>query len=202
MDGEKSEKCDIAAAFGKSVYYISVNVIMESEIELQESIIPISTPHVKNITNLDWSKDGRWLVTSSEDMAVVWDAHTMSISGSGREGAPSFFEVCKIPLHSCKISYCTFLEPQTPLSSEDKPSQNGPPLVIFGEYQALHIWKISKSTGNTAAPVRVTSIPNCQNGVVSCIDTCYDESFDNPTLLVASSSGGVKNNLKLWKLSI
>ena len=153
---------------------------------------------MKNITNLDWSKDGQWLITSSEDMAIIWDVRSLSKTPSGRDAESPFSEFCKIPAHSCKISICTFLEPH--LSFSDT-SADEPPLVIFGEYQALHIWKITKSTGSTVTPVRVTSIPNCQSGVVSCIDNCFDESLENPTLLVASSSGGVKNNLKLWKYS-
>jgi WD40 repeat protein len=175
-----------------------LEVILDPAIELQETVIPLVTPHVKNITNLDWSKDGRWLVTSSEDMAIVWDVGSVSNPLVSRDGESPFVEFCKIPAHSCKISFCTFLEPQKSFSET---LSDEPPLVIFGEYQALHVWKITKPTGSTVSPVRVTSIPNCQNGVVSCIDNCFDESFDSPTSLVVSSSGGVKNNLKIWKFS-
>ena len=202
MDGERSNKFDLAAAFGKSIYYISVSVILEPEITLQENIIPMSTPHSKNITNLDWSKDGHWLVTSSEDMAVVWDAQALSRSISGNVESFPLVEVCQIPAQSCKISFCTFLEPQNPSGNDVNPNLEELPFLIFGEYQSMHIWKIFKSSGNSIPPHRIASIPNCLNGVVSCIDTCYDESFETPTLLVASSSGGVKNNLKIWKFSV
>ena len=169
-------------------------------INIIENTTPISTPHLKNITSLDWSKNGRWLITSSEDMVVVWEASCLSTPTSNRDSTSPFRKVCQIPAHSYKISICTFLEPQLSLSDSNSIDQ-GPPFVIIGEYQCMHIWKINGISGSIISPMRMTSIPNCHVGVISCIDTCSDESFDNPTLLVASSSGGVENNLNLWKFT-
>ena len=178
---------------------------MESSITLKEKVKSVNTPHNKNISNLNWSKDGRWLITSSEDMVAVWDASActsqFSSSTSSSSTRDPFKLVSQIPSQNGKISSCAFLES----GSENialSAATSEPPHIIFGEYQAMHIWRISISSSpfSSSAPTRLCSMTSCQEGVVSCIDVCSNLESRSHGILLASASGGSVNNLRLWKL--
>ncbi|KAJ3342473.1 hypothetical protein HDU93_002232 [Gonapodya sp. JEL0774] len=115
--------------------------LLSSTTEGDASIRLFSTPHAKNIMCLDWSSDGQWLTTVSDDIICLWE-----VGQSVPDG-------CKLAaqqqISNGKVSSCAFLQEQHAMSSSApqrvaSPLRPGlsvvPPRIVFGEFEKLYVW--------------------------------------------------------------
>jgi WD40 repeat protein len=221
MQKDAQEKLFIVTSFGKALHCILIQVSGRDsssaedseELKLSPKIVSVQTRHEKNISSLDWSQDGKWLLSSSEDKVCLWDTSTLLGSPSSKD---PFRLVTSIPAQTGKISSCTFLEffentlPSSPLPSSSSQQQQQqkdlPPRVLVGEYQSMHIWEVRNPNLSSGKPTKVSSFLSCQDGVVTCLDALVvpnsvsAESTGPFSWMLVSASGSAENNLKLWRL--
>ncbi|KAI8055045.1 WD40-repeat-containing domain protein [Syncephalis plumigaleata] len=170
----------------------------------------LSTPHQKNIGQLDWSLDAVYLVTASEDAVCVWDATTFK------------------PLHTQtaqtgKIASCCFV-------SEPVTNGNGNAIttttsrIAFGEYESIYLWRFRDTLTSTTTTTTTTatngfgtsnerndtkgqvdtpalSVTTVQSGMVNCLAPLIALKEDGSgtfAVCLASGSGHRDSNLKLW----
>ncbi|TPX49020.1 hypothetical protein SeLEV6574_g01703 [Synchytrium endobioticum] len=140
----------IAAAYHSSLHIMEIGFSADTGLMSEDDSFKLSTlptAHVKNIFCLDWSVDGQWLVTASENLVVLWE---VSSTGSG---SIVLKDVAKVAAQSGTITCCIFLQPPArtarntclPVSQQTRGSKTSlagtrPPRVVFGEYQQIHIW--------------------------------------------------------------
>ncbi|KAI9024221.1 WD40-repeat-containing domain protein [Hyaloraphidium curvatum] len=185
------------------------------------SIRIYSTPHAKNINSVDWSNDGSYLVTASEDVVCVWEVGTAGMPDSGCTVA------FQIPLSTGKIASCVILQDAAraglPSTAADEPAtpssptraRSRPPRIAFGDYDRFYIWN-PPSAGSSAASQAV--VPSVQSGNIGCLASvgAWDGTVkadpvtvdENPHLLhqeprdilLAAGSSAREDNLKLWSV--
>jgi len=188
----------VATAFASTLHLIDISLPGEGSTFLGEDDIKIhviSTPHSKNISCIDWSEDGRWLISSSDDLICLWDigVGTASMTMGGSIKGP----VAQLPAQTAKISSCSFLPTSSSLSSSSTSSSipnlssqsSSSPTpgsitaatnesskllrIIFGEYECMYVWElIAGSTTNYTSlsnvmTNRIMPYTSCQSGVVS-----------------------------------
>lgn len=189
-----------------------------------------TTPHTKNISSLDWSADGSYLVTGSDDVVCVWDALTLKALHT-------------TPTQGNKISCCAFLshcdgDGATGLGAQRAATDKimNRLKVVFGEYENLYVWNFSGAgsglagglgagTGgsNNGGDNKPVAISSAQSGQISCLAIAPDPSTNGKGtnggapgtsgaagagadangvsgLLLASGSLFKENNLKVWQV--
>ncbi|KXS11331.1 hypothetical protein M427DRAFT_147845 [Gonapodya prolifera JEL478] len=197
--------------------------LLSATTDSEASILVYSTPHAKNIMSLDWSSDGQWLTTASDDILCLWEVGQSVIDG------------CKLvaqqPISNGKVSSCAFLQEQAPLlpGSSDASS---PPRIVFGEFEKLYVWDPSTGMasssgspygkfGGSGGGLSVSALTSQEKDLTSaisglaCVGTWLIEERDQGegdtaeeqssaggrrTLVLASASSGKESNLKLWEV--
>ncbi|KAK9762294.1 hypothetical protein K7432_012117 [Basidiobolus ranarum] len=173
----------VATAISNTLIYIDVFACEDNSSASDHlSTRTFATQHSKNIFTVDWSLDGSFLLTASEDLICVWDATTFKVIYTQQP-------------QTGKISSCCFL-------ANNNPTSNSKTLrVAIGEYEVIYIWAFAGGDGEA----KLKAMPGAQNGVVSCLASGYisDTSTNNksPILLLTSASGSKDENLKTWIVS-
>lgn len=195
-----SQPCTVAAAVGSDLYILSVSL---SSLELLREL---PTSHSKIIHTIEWSPDGAYLLTASEDSISVWD--TLN------------FKVMYHQAHTTgKISSCTFLPPSSasshslisptsPLSAaSDKNAANATTMLVYGDYENMFVWQFAGSSGNNLIggtgnkPVPISGAH--QGGYVSCITACVlpaDGSEIGGNVFVGSVCSSKNGGGKIWQM--
>ncbi|RKP25556.1 WD40-repeat-containing domain protein [Syncephalis pseudoplumigaleata] len=163
----------------------------------------LSTPHQKHIGQLDWSPDGIYLVTASEDAVCVWDAVT-------------FKPLHVQPAQTGKIASCCFVAEPIVDGGGTITSR-----IAFGEYESIYLWRFHDAMLTTADSQSSTSMAGGQDdgarrrrphtpalalttvpsGMVNCLApliTLADDGSGTFAVCLASGSGHRDANLKLW----
>ena len=159
----------VACAVGNQLYVIDINQCKGDN--SMDGIKTIQTSDSKNITSLDWSPDGNFLVTCSEGLIAVYDTvHWKMINSHSVQG---------------KTSNCAFVNHESNCSTDKLQ-------VIFGEYQAIYIWQCSVPG---AHPKQTGSQP----GLVAAL-ACSAFTMDGTTMIASASHDTKDKNLMLWSL--
>lgn len=165
----------VACAVGNQLYVIDIHRLKgDNNNNNMDGIKTIQTSDSKNITSLDWSSDGNFLVTCSEGLIAVYDTvHWKMVNSHSLQG---------------KTASCAFVNHESN-GSTDKLQ------VIFGEYEAIYIWQCSVPG---AQPKRTGSQP----GLVAALACSTTSTFPmDGTTMVASASHNTKDkNLMLWSI--
>ncbi|KAF9973085.1 hypothetical protein BGZ73_003704 [Actinomortierella ambigua] len=192
----------VAAAMGSTLYTIAIK-------DPAAQARPITTTHSKNISTLDWSSQGNFLVTASVDQVCVWDTTHWKVVAS---------QTCQ------KTTSCAFLKSiSSSPSSAGAGSQayphhhpHGPRngRLIYGDYETIWIWNFLAAGYPDNAPVAVPRVhPGAAVTSLACALTDFgsgsggasggsnDGSGGELGLVLASTSAGKEGNLKLWKAS-
>ncbi|KAI9595689.1 hypothetical protein BDF19DRAFT_61857 [Syncephalis fuscata] len=177
-----------------------------------------SYTHQKNIGQLDWSPDGIYLVTASEDAVCVWDAATLK---------PLHTQ----PAQTGKIASCCFVSDPI-MNNNNNRSSNGPvPIpstsrIAFGEYESIYLWRFRDTLTSSAQHSSTAStngvymngggqasdmkdsrdtpaltLTTVQSGMVNCLApliTLSEDGSGTLSICLASGSGHRDSNLKLW----
>ncbi|KAK9727775.1 hypothetical protein K7432_001594 [Basidiobolus ranarum] len=171
-----------ATAISNTLIYIDVFACEDNSSAADHpSTRTFSTQHNKNIFIVDWSPNGSFLLTASEDLICIWDTVTFKVIYTQQP-------------QTGKISSCCFLANDTP-NSDSKTMR-----VAIGEYEIIYIWAFAGGDGEA----KLKAIPGAQNGVVSCLASgCTNDvpTNDNSSrTLLASASGSKDGNLKTWNV--
>lgn len=184
-----------------------------------------STPHVKNIFSVDWSNDGSWLITASEDLVCLWE-NGVGLPDGGCQ------LVHQLPMQTGKIASCIFLQdtaraglPMMPTGAFDTPTSptslqgsGRPPRVALGEYDRMYIWD---PEGGSVVPGGggLAMVPALQAGNVGClasvgawdgtvktdpvlVDDRPELMHQNPRpLVLAAGSSSREDNLRLFSVA-
>lgn len=161
----------VACAVGNQLYVIDIHRL-KGDNNNMDGIKTIQTNDSKNITSLDWSSDGNFLVTCSEGLIAVYDTvHWKMVNSHSLQD---------------KTASCAFVNHE---SSTDKLQ------VIFGEYEAIYIWQCSVPG---AQPKRTGSQPGLV-AALACSTNTF--TMDGTTTMIASASHNSKDkNLMLWSI--
>ncbi|KAL0095992.1 hypothetical protein J3Q64DRAFT_1705674 [Phycomyces blakesleeanus] len=134
------------------------------------AIRTISSDHTKNISCLDWSDDGAFLVTSSDTLICVYEtAHWKPIA-----------------MHTphSKIWSCAFVT-----SAGAGTNNSGDKLrIMFGEYEAIYVWQGIQNS----QPKKAGAPPGTIMGI-AC-------SRSGGQTVVATASSQREKNLMLWTI--
>lgn len=163
----------LVAAFTNNLSFIEISYNSTRDSLEQDRTINLTNVHRKNIISIDWSVDGLWMMTTSEDLVCIW-------TYSFVQGQSEIKCVSQIPSQGGKISSSLFLP------------RMGAPLVAFGEYQNVYLWEVPISPSFAHVPYFNVS---AHKGVVASI--CSGMSARG-VFLVVTSSGDRENNLKIW----
>ncbi|KAF9402120.1 hypothetical protein BGZ94_005006 [Podila epigama] len=186
----------VAVAMGGTLYVVQIN-------DQAASPRPINTTHSKYISTLDWSSQGNFLVTASDDQVCVWDTTQGSNCSQWRVAASQ---------QSQKISSCAFLKSiqANGSSSADgtinnNSNRNGSSdgrttttRLVYGDYEKIWVWTFN--AGGYASSVPIAD-PQAHPGAAVTALACSVTSVDSENALVlASASAGKDGNLKLWRV--
>lgn len=178
------------------------------------------TPHTKNIFAVDWSSDGSWLLTASEELVCLWEVGSNLPDGGCQV-------VYQMPAQGSKISSCIMLQdtaraglpsmsastsPETPTSPTNLRGSSRPPRVLIGEYDRMSVWDPVMGSASHA----VVMVPALQSGNITCLaavgawngavkadavildehpELLHQEPRD---LMVASGSSTREDNVRIW----
>ncbi|RUP43969.1 hypothetical protein BC936DRAFT_150129 [Jimgerdemannia flammicorona] len=159
----------VAAGFSTTLSIIDISSYKnDSNSSLSSSTKTLTTN--RDISSIDWSGDGLYLVAASEDTICVWEtSHWKMITQHNTQN---------------KLTSCVFLSSATaPSGSSDKSMR-----IAFGEYEAISVWQFLG--GN---PTRVSA----PMGTVTAL-ACGTRSDGSGKLFLASTSSSKDNNLKIW----
>ncbi|OUM68055.1 hypothetical protein PIROE2DRAFT_58343 [Piromyces sp. E2] len=97
------------------------------------------TDHKKYISTLEWSNNGDYLITASEDMIYVWNIDTTN----------EFQVIYSIPSDNEKITSCIFLpdpfiQSLNPLTSSLKRI-----CIVYSAYDNIYVWESEKNGNNS-----------------------------------------------------
>lgn len=161
----------MAAAVSNTLHILDINACKNNSSSSDNiSTRTINTTHNRNITSIDWSPDGTFLVASSDDMVSVYETqHWKQIAFQAAQN---------------KIYGCTFVQ------TRDKAS-NGRLSVAYGEYETICLWQF---TASGSSPKHVSS---AQSGMVVGFASVLRP--DGQTL-VASASHSKTKNLMIWTI--
>ncbi|KAI8332691.1 hypothetical protein BC941DRAFT_436347 [Chlamydoabsidia padenii] len=173
----------LACAAGNQIFIINIDAAKNNTSTGDSSAVrTINVEHSKNICSLDWSMDGSYLVTSSENEVMVYETGHWKL----------------INKHTAtdKISACAFM-PSTTIdnSGEATQGQGGGATgarklcVVYGCYQFIYVWQCNVPGSQ---PQRMGK----QYGMVAGL-TC---AHTNGQYIVASASHHKEDNLMLWTL--
>lgn len=159
----------LAAAVSNTLYILDISACKNNSSSSDNiSTRTINTTHSRNISSIDWSPDGAFLVASSDDMVTVYETqHWKKISSQAAQ---------------TKISGCSFVQ------TRDK-AGSGQLLVAYGEYEAFCLWQFNPS-GNPPKHVQ-----SAQSGTVVGIASVLQP--DGQTLMASASHSKTKN-LMIW----
>ncbi|KAL1923732.1 uncharacterized protein VTP21DRAFT_8712 [Calcarisporiella thermophila] len=171
----------VAAAFATTLSIVDINTCKDESIAAENTTTRIiSAPHLKNITSIDWSADGTYLVTSSDDIICVWETTHYKI-------------VNQYQPQTGKISSCAFLGG----------GASGSPRVAFGDYEVIYVWNFEgagQTGGKMAGSQEGTDpipVPQAQTGVVAAL-ACSSSGDESGRHFLASGSMAKSNNTKIW----
>lgn len=155
----------ISIALGCELYIIDA----PNGIPSPDAIRSFPTLHKRHIHTIDWSLDGKFLLTASEDCVVVWDSC-------------NFVQFRSLPNQSGKITSATFVSKQN----------SSPEFVVFGQYESLFVWNFSCSK----TPIKPLVVPQAHlGGNISCLASGTDP---DGKVLLSSGCACKEQNLKLW----
>jgi WD40 repeat protein len=160
----------LAAAVSNTLHILDINACKNNSSSSDNiSTRTINTTHKRNISSIDWSPDGAYLVASSEELVSVYETQHWK----------------QIAIHATqtKISGCAFV------LTRDKSNNTGRLAVAYGEYETICLWQF---TSPSSSPKAVRS---AQSGTVAGIASICRP--DGQTL-VASASRSKAKNLMIW----
>jgi WD40 repeat protein len=161
----------LVAAVSTTLYILDINACKNNSSSSDNiSTRTINTTHSRNISSIDWSPDGAFLVASSDDMVTVYETqHWKKIASQSAQ---------------TKISGCAFVQ-----TRDKSGGNNGQLNVAYGEYETICLWQFHPS-GNSPKHVQ-----SAQSGMVVGIASVLRP--DGQTLM-ASASHSKNKNLMIW----
>ena len=162
------------------------------------------TDHKKYISTLEWSNDGNYLITASEDMIYVWNIDLNN----------EFQVIYSIPSDNGKITSCIFLpEPFIPSINPLKRI-----CIVYSDYDNIYIWESEKNGNNlysqySPAVGKINSYNKAHTGTICSLSSCIrlkptvktiteNTTIGDFEIILASSSSTKDNNLKLWNVNL
>ena len=131
----------VACANGTQLFVVDIASAKPSASGASEGIKSIHTKDSKNISSMDWSQDGNYLVTSSDELIALYDTiHWKMISGQTIQA---------------KVNSCAFTRGDT-----------GKLRVVYGDYEAIFIWECSISGSQ---PKRAASQSGTIQGIACAV---------------------------------
>jgi WD40 repeat protein len=145
-----------------------------------DSMKTFSTHHTRNIHSIDWSKDGKYLCTASEDAVIVWET-------------TAFQQVHTTGSQISNIRFASFICAAGPVSD----------WIAIGQYESMLLWrftnspKVSSTSCQSVGGQTIVAVHNAHmGGNVICIASMRDPETGKAYLV---SCGACKeDNLKLW----
>lgn len=177
----------IAVAVGISLYAVQLN-------DPSSPPRAMSTTHNTRINTLDWSDNGNFLVTASEDQICVWDSNNASR-----------WHVLKAQ-QTQKVNSCAFIKASptssssTAMTTSSSKTNATTTRLVYGEYEKIWIW-----TFNGGGYIGSTPVADSRahpGAAVSALASSLVQLGETPTVMLASASAGRDGNLKLWKLPV
>jgi WD40 repeat protein len=160
----------LAAAVSTTLHILDISTCKNnSSVTDNISTRTINTTHKRNISSIDWSPDGAYLVASSEEMVSVYETQHWK----------------QVAIHptQTKISGCAFI------LTRDKNANTAGLAVAYGEYEAICLWQFTSRSNSPKA------IRSAQSGTVAGIASICRP--DGQTL-IASASHSKAKNLMIW----
>ncbi|KAF8956916.1 hypothetical protein BGZ46_002287 [Entomortierella lignicola] len=147
----------------------------------------IGTKHNKQITTLDWTSQGDYIVTASDELICVWDTTNTTQWRLVRYHA------------SQKISSCAFLKTRSTTINVESMSTTQ---LVYGDYENIWIWTFNpgkdKQNGFVANPqVYAKAHPGATVTALACATMSLEEET---AIVLASASSSKDGNLKLWQV--
>jgi hypothetical protein len=178
----------VAVALDNTLVLLDVDACPDQAVSSETSSMrTVPTKHEKRIIQIDWSPDGAYLATASEDMVCVWDAATLKILQTQS-------------LQTDKIASCCFIPDPTSAT----PSSSH---IVFGAYESVYIRRFRNSTTHVSSsnvqerPIAVASI---QNGTICALAATLASADDNTSrqvIRLASGSSHKDANLNIWQVA-
>lgn len=164
----------MAVAFSTNLVIVDIHSYKDNPTSQNNTSIKTfnNTSHTKSIFAIDWSSDGVYLVSVSEDSFCLWEtAHWR-------------------PLHSVpaqsKLTSCAILG--SPVGSSDKNLR-----IALGEYEVINVWQYG--TGAVGNFITVKAHDKAVTTALAC-----GVRNDGLGPFLASGSGSKDNNLKIWRV--
>ena len=131
----------LACDNGTQLFVVDVAAAKVNASGASEGIKSIHTKDSKNISSMDWSQDGNYLVTSSDELIALYDTiHWKMVSGQTIQA---------------KVNSCAFTRGDT-----------GKLRVVYGDYEAIFIWECSISGSQ---PKRAASQSGTIQGIACAV---------------------------------
>jgi len=200
----------LVAAYATSLIVIDFLLPLSDENSEDYTIRTRSTDHKKYISTLEWSDDGRHLLTASEDMIFVWNIDSNN----------EFQMIYSIPSEDEKITSCIFL-PSTYVSLNSLNSSSnlvGNLRIAYSTYDNIYVWESDNngksmyshySSSNTG---KISIYNKAHTGTICSLTSCIrlkpsvkniaNTTNDDFEIILASSSSTKENNLKLWNVNL
>ncbi|OZJ03101.1 hypothetical protein BZG36_03367 [Bifiguratus adelaidae] len=123
----------VACALSSTLTIFDINACKHNGLVSEiPSTKTLPTSHNKYISSIDWSLDGSYLVTQSEDLICVWET--------------THWRLIATQSSSSKIASCSFIAGSVPR-------------IAYGEYQNINVWQFG-SMGGAAPPKQALDAQN------------------------------------------